>query len=393
VDPASVLAPDRRIVYTSYYGDLDGGGELRMVEHIERSAVPRERYTVIVFKDGELGRRLREMAVDVKVVPWSWRRGRLARLAALPATLLRLRRGIARSRPAVLVCNTFLDLRLAAPVARSLGIPVVWRARGEFSARLADERRVGIPKLARRIDRHVARILPTTRYERRELVEHGIPTDKVVTVHNGVDLARFEAAAERGRRLRAELGYPPETPVVGIVARLTAQKGHLSLLDALHRLGSRGLDCRALIVGDCVEEPEQVRRLKQRTAELGLDDVVRFLGRRRDVPEVMQAIDILVSASTQEPFGTSVIEGMAAGKPVVATATRGPEEIFDDATTGRLVPIGDAAALADALAGLIADPAGARDMGHAAREAVRRRFDLSVTIAELDRWLLSTATR
>lgn len=160
-----------------------------------------------------------------------------------------------------------------------------------------------------------------------------------------------------------------QVPVVVCVGRLNSWKGQEVLIDAIARLRARGIEVRAELVGSVFREETQFeRRLRAQVDDLGIAEHVDFLGERRDALEIVGRADIAVVPSTRpEPFGMTLVEAMALGRPVVATAAGGPAEIVTDGVDGLLVPLRDPVALADALQRLIEDPAFARSLGINAR--------------------------
>jgi glycosyltransferase involved in cell wall biosynthesis len=190
-------------------------------------------------------------------------------------------------------------------------------------------------------------------------------------VVNGVDVAAIDAARS-GDEVRRELGLPEGVPVIGLVGRLDHWgKGHKELFEAMATLKERhGL--HALIVGG----GRKIDEVRQVAASLGLAGVVTFLGPRRDVPDLLNAMDIFVLPSYSEGVSLALLEAMAAGKPVIATAVGGLPEVVTEGDNGLLIPPRDAEALAGALARLLTDPALAQRLGANARARVRENFSL-----------------
>ena len=193
-------------------------------------------------------------------------------------------------------------------------------------------------------------------------------------VYNGLDLADF-AWGEDKARVRAELGFTAGE-LVGCVGRLVAWKGQDVFLRALARLKERYPALRGLVVGEPgANGARYAQELRELARRLGLEDRVLFTGFRRDIPRLLGAMDVLVHASTApEPFGRVIIEGMAAGTPVVGTNAGAVPEIIEDKVTGLLVPPGDAGAMAEAIAWVLEHPQEAQAMRLAARRAVELRF-------------------
>lgn len=161
-------------------------------------------------------------------------------------------------------------------------------------------------------------------------------------------------------------------PIVGVVGRLTAVKGHAVFVDAAARLAARRPDVRFVIAG---EEWDVARAgLAQRAAEHGIADRVHFLGRVPDVRPLLEALDVVVVPSTgSEAVSRVALEAMALARPVVASAVGSLPELLDEGA-GVLVPPGDADALADALERVLRDPAGAEELGRRGRRRLERYF-------------------
>jgi glycosyltransferase involved in cell wall biosynthesis len=207
---------------------------------------------------------------------------------------------------------------------------------------------------------------------RRALAEVGGDERKYVTIHNGVDMAQFNP---RRTLTKPAVGLRDDLPAIGTVCRLLEpDKGVAVLLEAMAQLRrpSGALPCQLLIVG---EGPAR-RQLRDLGAKLDLLPWVVFAGMRRDVAEVLPLLEIFVLPSLSEGFGIAIVEAMAAGRPVVATAVGGIPEIILSGETGLLVPPGDPIALAAAMQQLLSHPERARSMGEQGRERARDRFSI-----------------
>ena len=191
-----------------------------------------------------------------------------------------------------------------------------------------------------------------------------LPERKLRVVPNGIDPAPFAGAADPA--LRARLTGSPDRPLVFTAARLSPHKG----LDVLVSAAALVPEALFVVAG---EGPERAA-LEARAQALGVAQRVRLLGARDDVPELLAVCDLFVLPSLVEGLPLSVLEAMAAAKPVVATRIGGTTEAVVDGETGFLVPPGDAGALATAIRTLLADPLRARRTGEAARDRLRARF-------------------
>jgi len=168
---------------------------------------------------------------------------------------------------------------------------------------------------------------------------------------------------------------------VGLIGRLSPWKGQHVFLAAAAEVLKEFPNSRYRLIGAALFGEEAYgQTLVAQAAKLGIAQSVDFCGFRADIPEQLAALDLLVHASvTGEPFGQVVIEGMAAGKPVVATNGGGIPEIVVDGETGILVPMGDSAALALAIRLLLADEPLRLEMGRRGRERVMRHFTIEQT--------------
>jgi glycosyltransferase involved in cell wall biosynthesis len=195
---------------------------------------------------------------------------------------------------------------------------------------------------------------------------------RAVAIHNGVDLRRFNPAEVAREQTRQVLGLRPG-PVIGFVGRFTPQKDPLTFLRVVAALRPELPGLRALMVGDGPLRSE----IEAEAARQGLEAVCCFTGPRRDIPEILGAIDLFLLSSVSEGFPFVVLEAMAMERPVVATAVNGVPELIEDGVSGLLVPRGDVAALTGAALELLRAPERARALGRAARQRVAERFTVA----------------
>ncbi len=212
----------------------------------------------------------------------------------------------------------------------------------------------------------------------------GIPRERLHTIYNGVDTGRFSPAGA-GRTPIAECPFAgPDLWLVGTVGRMQTVKAQPLLARAFVRalalqpaLRSR---LRLVLVGDGPLRAE----CEQLLAEGGAAGLAWFAGERADVPDVMRGLDCFVLPSLAEGISNTILEAMATGLPVLATAVGANGELVDEGRSGRLVPAGDVEALASGLVALAADPAAAAAMGRAGRARVEQRFSLPAMVAAYD---------
>ncbi|MEW5729769.1 MAG: glycosyltransferase [Pseudomonadota bacterium] len=202
------------------------------------------------------------------------------------------------------------------------------------------------------------------------LESEGVPADRQVLIYNGIDLKPFEPVPDRDT-LRAGLGIAPGELAFVMVANLIPYKGHLDLIEALASATDALPPWRLLLIG---RDDGVAPRLKRRSNELGLGERVQLLGERADVPRILGVCDIGILCSHQEGFSNSVLEGMAAGLPMVVSDVGGNPEAVVDGVTGLVVPPHDPKALGAAILALARDPARRAEMGSAGRRRVLETF-------------------
>ena len=289
----------------------------------------------------------------------------------LPSAL-RLARFARRHEVEIVHAHMARDYPLAAFAA--------WRAR---RARLVLTRHVLFPLggAHRHTLRRVARVVAVSESVARALREQRIfPPEKIRVVPNAIEFEEIEARSRAFDRdaLRRELAGDA-THLVGTVGDLNPLKGHEEFVRAASIVVPRFNEKAVfLVVGEDSSPRRETRaRLERLIDELNLKERVRLLGRRADLSQILTALDLFVSASRTEAFGLAIVEAMACGAPVLATATDGAREIIDDGATGRLTPVGDADALAAHVLALLRDETGRARLSERARRAGRTRFGLA----------------
>lgn len=204
----------------------------------------------------------------------------------------------------------------------------------------------------------------------------GLPRDRIITIHNGVDTDRFRPGDVHGIRDSLRIG---EHELLALsVGNFRHSKGYLVLLEAIRMAQARGLPYRFVIVGD--DKNLIGDEFRARRDALGLEGAVSLLGFRNDIPDLMRAADLYLLSSLDEGFSLTTVQAMATGLPVIATRCGGPEEIIQDGE-GLLVEVGSAAALADALTVLAANPHSREQMAASARRAAVERFCVGEMVA------------
>jgi L-malate glycosyltransferase len=238
-------------------------------------------------------------------------------------------------------------------------------------------RRVDFPlngRLSRWKYAHCARIVGVSRAVLGVLRESGVDETRLRLVYEGVP---DRPPVDGGRAALRELGLPQDALVVGNVAALTDHKDHDTLLRAAARVTRELPAARFVIVGD----GERRDRLVALASELGVAGQVTFSGFRTDLDQLLPAFDVFCLSSHMEGLGTSLLDAMCFGIPVVATAAGGIPEAVEDGVTGRVVPVRDPEALAAALLEVLRDETRRRALGEGARRAFLARFTAESMVA------------
>lgn len=261
--------------------------------------------------------------------------------------------------------------------ARLAGVPCVVNTVHGFYATEGDPARRRLPVVA--LERLAARLSDLELYQSEEDLAWArriglVPGRRSVLLGNGTDLEAFDPARVppgRPAALRRELGIPEGAPVVGTVGRLVREKGYVEFFEAARRVRAEAPEVRFLAVGPA--DPAKADALAR--ADLEADDGVILAGYRDDVRDLLAVMDVFVLASWREGVPRSAIEAAAMGRAMVLTDIRGCREVARHGREGLLVPPRDAAALASAVAGLLADPGLRARLGRAARARALERFD------------------
>jgi glycosyltransferase involved in cell wall biosynthesis len=232
--------------------------------------------------------------------------------------------------------------------------------------------------LERQAFRLAHKILANAEAVKNFLIETGVPKEKIVTVYNGLDLERLKISNELKRaEILAEFNLPTDFQFVTIVANLRSDvKNHRMFLRAAKKVSEKLENVGFVLAG----EGELTDELKEFARELNIEDKTFFLGRCAKVAELLSVSDVCVLSSKSEGFSNSILEYMAASKPVVATNVGGASEAIIEGETGFLVKSDDVEALADRLTELLINSEKAKKMGEMGRKRVEENFSLSAQL-------------
>jgi sugar transferase (PEP-CTERM/EpsH1 system associated) len=355
------------IVFRFDYGGLENG-----LVNLINGASGKFRHAIIALTEStEFSKRLRD---PIPIYELHKRPGKD------PKTYLRLFRLLRKLRPAAVHTRNLGTLDCAV-IAAFAGVPV--RIHGEHGWDIFDPDGTN-PKyrLMRRFaGRFVRRFVTVSQDLKRWLVNVvGISADKITSICNGVDVERFRPrTAGDVSPLPADV-FGAGAVVVGSVTRFEPIKDPLNLIEAFIRVRARAdaaaRSVRLLMVGD----GELRNRALARLAEAGAADAAWLPGSRADVAPLLRCMDVFVLGSLREGISNTVLEAMASGVPVIATATGGNPELVADGDTGRLVPPGDAEALAAAIDHYVRDRDARAEAGRRARLRALEKFSLGVML-------------
>lgn len=365
---------------------LNIGGPAQHVIHLT-ARLPRERFQSVLLagregpSEGKMDDLAARCAVRPIAVPGLGRR--LSPLDDL-RSLVFLVRFFRRFRPHIVHTHTAKAGAVGRLAARLTGVPLVVHTyhghvfHGYFSRPMTSL----FLAIERGLARSTSRLLTVSDSVKRELEHYGIGRpDQVTVLPLGLDLDPFLAGEARTGHFRQELGVDDACPLVGIVARLVPIKRHEDFIAASARVIARIPETRFVVVGD----GERRAELEALAARHGLAERMRFLGWRGDLVGIYAGLDVVVLTSANEGSPVSLIEAMAAARPVVATGVGGVPDLVEHGVNGLLVPPGDPSATAEAIAALLADGERRRAMGEAGRKRVRDAYGIGRLVADVDR--------
>lgn len=372
----------RRIIYFTHGARNIGGGEYALYALI--SNINRDAFEPVVFygTENEIIKKLRSDGVELVQVRLHEKitsvfrdeiKNDLATYLSyayhLVISIIRIARLLRKSRADILHPHDNLSKIIGGLAAKIAGIKTVVHCHDL----LGDRRIERILLHYQRI--FINRIIAVSEGVRKSFMCNGIVPNKVIMIHNGIDLGKYSGA--RNNDLKRGLGLNNDKVVVGIIAVFDACKGHPYLFGALELIPAQERDrFVCLVIGDGRERSN----LKKIVKEKSLEQQVLFLGYRTDVPELLGVIDLLVIPSVQESFGLVALEAMAMQVPVIATRIGGLPEIVEEGVTGLLVPPAEVTALSHAILGLLHNREQREMMGKAGRARVAEKFDIKISV-------------
>jgi glycosyltransferase involved in cell wall biosynthesis len=393
--PGVQALSDTRVLLFDHTAAL-GGGEIALANLVRHLDLKKVRPIVVLASDGPLVERLSAIA-DTYVLPLSPRVVTHKKDKLGIATLFRVRDALSvliyvgrlarfiRAHKIDVVHTNSLKADIIGGAAARLALrPVVWHVRDRIEEDY-------LPKMVVRGFRVLSHVIPSY------VIANSAATLRTLHLRRGARGTSIPSGIElNGRAAVVHDGTGPALPEekvsprsgfrIGLVGRISPWKGQHIFIQAAALVNQSFPRARFFIIGAALFGEDQYdKEVRQLPGQLGVKDNVEFTGFRSDIKHAIAELDLLVHASTKgEPFGQVIIEGMAAGKPVVATNGGGVPEIVEDGQTGILVPMGDAGAMADAICQMLSDPARAKAMGIRARQRVADHFTLEQTARRVE---------
>jgi glycosyltransferase involved in cell wall biosynthesis len=373
-----------RVLFFDHVANLSGAeiAMLNLIRHFDLSLIDP---IVVLGEEGALADRLRSVA-EVHILPMraDIRQARKddlgtrsvfspAALGEVARYVRELARFMRRRHIDLLHTNSLKSDLVGGLAAKLTRTPLIWHVRDRITADYLP------PKVARTF-RLLGRCLPDLIIADSHAVAATLsprPSKRIHVVHEGTPHEEFALHSQP-----RDSGQSEDTQIIGLVGRISPWKGQDIFLRAAGMVRRKYPAARFYVIGAALfDESGFEQKLHQLAADLDLGDALTFTGFRNDIHRAIAELDVLVHASTRpEPFGQVIIEGMAAGKPVVATNAGGVPEIVEDGVTGFLVPMSDPERMAEAIDRLLADPKMAREMGLRGQAHVTQNFSIGKTV-------------
>jgi glycosyltransferase involved in cell wall biosynthesis len=346
---------------------------LILASHLDRSRY-RLTFCLLVEREPDLSAYVAALeAVGVEVVRFP------IRADLDPLLLWRLGRFLRAQRPDIVHTHLIHGDLYGTLAARLAGVPLVVSTRHNDNA---FRRSSLFRQLHGSFSKRQDHIITISEHLKRFTVEiEGVDPGKITPIHYGLAPRPANSDALTAKAVRTELGIPGDALLVGIVARLTEQKGHVYLFAAWQQVARVLPDAHLLVVGD----GPLCDALQTLVKDKNLTECVTFAGYRSDVLRIMAALDVMVLPSLWEGFGLVLLEAMSAGKPIVASRVSAIPEIVVDGETGLLVPPGDSHSLVQALLRVLRDPERGRRMGRKGRARLEREFSVEKMVRATER--------
>jgi glycosyltransferase involved in cell wall biosynthesis len=396
----------RRILYIEQNVDGTTGGSYRSLLYLLKG-LDRRSYTPIVcfYREHELldeyraaGCRTLRLShpTPVDLVTRVRRGGPLARPLAPAARLAQRALNLFRVSGSLMLAGVRLMLKERIDILHlnngvTVGLELLIASKMLGMACIIHQRGISrVPRWCMWLANRADHVIGVSDAARQNLIVQGLRPERCTAIHNGISIKELQRTVRRcPGEVRAALGIGRDTIIVGLAGMIRRWKGQIVLVRAMARIHRRYPDVRALIMGGLADnDPSDLayrREIEACIAEHNLAECVTVLDYQPNAPEFLQIFDVMVHAAVEpEPFSRVVIEGMALGRAIVASANGGTPEAIEHETTGLLFPSNDSDALAEQVERLIDDAPLRERLGRAAREKVHGQFLIETHVARTE---------
>ncbi len=379
-----------KILFYSHTGIVSGAENVLLLA-LKRLNRSRFAPSAICPAEGNLAEKISELGVPCRTISplemrFTWRIDLLFKyLLSFWRTFRELRSAIVEAKPDLIHANSIRAGLVATMASVFTGKLVFWHLQDELPRHpLSSAIRLFAAASSRIRLISASQATADSFYGRfLRLFKNRLP---LRVVYNAIELENFEIDSRNRQKIRAELNLAENEFVFGIVGQITTRKGPLELIRTFAEVTPKMSSATLLVVGAPMFNQDDLyfEELKKTVRELGLEDRVRFLGKRRDVAAVMQSLDALVVNSKSEAFVIVALEAMACGTPVVATEVGGIREMIEHGVNGWLVPFGDEQLLSEALITFNQQPEMRSALSEAGKRIVAERFHVEKFIEDLE---------
>jgi glycosyltransferase involved in cell wall biosynthesis len=357
------------------------------------NGMDRHRYEPVVVCPAESrmmelaqGAGVRTRGLQTLQARFTWRLDRVAQyLFSFYQVIRDARAVVVDEAPAFIHANSIRAGLVMSAATAGLKVPVIWHAHDILPRHPLSTAVRAFAALTSR--NHILAVSQAVANRFRGLVLRPFTRRVPITViHNSVDLDRFQPNADSRHQTRRALNLKADELAVGIVGQLTPRKGQLELMDAFVEVADKMPNAILFIVGSALfnRDEEYAEHLVRRAGSVGIEKHVRFLGARDDVPDLIRAFDVMVINSHEEPFGLTVLEGLASGTATIATAVGGTPEMINHGVNGLLTPKGNRKLLAFAVLSLLRDANLRAAFSAQGRKDALERFSIPRYLTELN---------
>jgi glycosyltransferase involved in cell wall biosynthesis len=300
-------------------------------------------------------------------------------------TIRRLRREITKNQPDLIHANTVRAGLVATMSGIGLKIPIIWHLHDELPKHPLSSLIRFFALCFKKI-----KLLPVSHatgksFRRKILQIFGKHLSEKV-IHNGIELEKFQTNPAHRPKIRAEFGLDESEIIIGIIGQITPRKGQLELIKTFAETQKQIPNSTLLVVGSPIFNQDEfyLEKLKATAKKLNLENRVKFIGSRADIPAVMQSLDFIVINSRSEALVLVAIEAMAGGTPIIATDVGGTTEIIEHKHNGWIVPFGDEKALIEAILTLGNDEDLRRKFAEKGREIAVAKLNVEHFISQIE---------